>query len=112
MDMDGRARQFVTRFVANQENHDVLSGCEIMMVRQSRKNVLRRLDAVVALAFSPDGGRLAIATEAGTVNLVDANSWNRRTTIGNDATGIAGLTFSPRGMCFWETVAEKSFAGI
>ena len=51
----------------------------------------------MALAFSPDGGKLAVATKSGTIQLVDINNWEVRTTLCSDAIEVHCLAFSPSG---------------
>jgi WD40 repeat protein len=59
--------------------------------------MLKQLDGIVALAFSSQGDKLAVATKLGTIQLADANDWNKRTTLCADATDVACLAFSPSG---------------
>ena len=54
-------------------------------------------DAYTALAFSPDGGRLAYGTNTGTAGVYDLRSGNLLISFPGHTTNIFQLTFSPDG---------------
>jgi WD40 repeat protein len=52
---------------------------------------------VLALAFSPDGSRLATGCEGGIIKLWETESWNEVASLRSEGWGILSLAFSPDG---------------
>ncbi|MCE0446636.1 WD40 repeat domain-containing protein [Streptomyces tricolor] len=64
----------------------------------SRATLTGHIDAVTALAFSPDGDTLATGSEDGALFLWDARTGKRRATFTGHIEGINSLAFSPDGV--------------
>ena len=59
--------------------------------------LLDSFDPVTTLVFSPDGGRLAVATKRGIIQATPARDWQRRTTLATEASRVACLAFAGDG---------------
>jgi WD40 repeat protein len=94
---DIRSSQLVTRFAVNPTGQDVISWKSTTGRPLPTHGALKRLDGVVALTFSWDGGKLAVATKSGIVQIVDTENWEDRTMLCTDAASVACLVFSPTG---------------
>jgi WD40 repeat protein len=60
------------------------------------------------LAFSPDGKRLAVGQDGGTVALIDTTSWTRTAEFRCDSHSVGDLAFSPDG----RLLAATSDSGV
>lgn len=94
---DTRSSQLVTRFAINPTGQAATLWKSPPGRPLITHGAIERLDAVVALAFSTDGERLAVATKSGIVQIVDTDNWEHRTTLCTDATRVACVAFSPTG---------------
>jgi WD40 repeat protein len=88
--------QLVTRFAANPNSQKAVSW-QPQAGRPIPHKALKELDGIVAIAFSDDGARLAVATRQGILQIVNTNDWEHRTTICSDAAAISCLAFAPSG---------------
>jgi WD40 repeat protein len=61
------------------------------------KNLQDHIDAVFAVAFSPDGKRLASASQDRTVKIWDVSTGKRLYTLSDALDGLTGLAYSPSG---------------
>ena len=86
------------------------AGAAIIDVRSGR--VLRvfrgQLSSVTAVAFAPDGGLLATASEDGTVRVWDTGRWAVRRALTHPGHELSEVAFSPDG----SRLAAKSDAAV
>jgi WD40 repeat protein len=88
--------QLVTRFAVNPGCEKVISWRQQVGLPIPHKKI-EELDGIVALTFSADGAKLAVATRQGTVQIINTNDWEHGATICSDATAVSCLAFSPSG---------------
>jgi WD40 repeat protein len=110
----GAAHEDLVRSLAFDPSSGLLASGGFRSIKLWRRPLMRlereitAADAIRARAISPDGGRLALGTQAGRIELHDLDGRQPTTTLAGHEGAVTGLVFAPDGARLYSAGLDKS----